>query len=428
MHLLLCLGSILHSLAQISTCALLNFAQSCTWIIGPLSDLDADQHLSLLNSAWLKVANATAPLKPHKQKPKSELWQNSETHLLRPIYSLTSYQSAAKSAKAAYFSNFIETNHSKPKSVVNPFVNTLPVASDVVCEGFLRYFSDKITTLRLGICPTLTVNDSPIMPAVSTFWEVFEPISFQVLKERGTKCYLAQINFTRANLLCGPNENSQSFSPDLDSLSVFSSSQVRNLGVLIDQHLKFDKHIAAVIGSSFYQLRLLAKVKHFLTPKTLEMAVHAFVTSRLDYCNSLYCGISKSQIARLQLVQNAAARLLRKCRKHEHITPILKDLHWLPVSQRIHFKILLFVYKSLHNLAPAYLSELLHLYSPSRTLRSCDQALLVVPHVRLKRRGARAFAVSGPQLWNILLLEIRMAPSLSSFKSLLKTYFFSLVY
>ncbi|KAI2668349.1 Unconventional myosin-VIIb [Labeo rohita] len=158
------------------------------------------------------------------------------------------------------------------------------------------------------------------------------------------------------------------------------------------------------------------------------MAVHAFVTSRLDYCNSLYCGISKSQIARLQLVQNAAARFLRKCRKHEHITPILKDLHWLPVSQRIHFKILLFVYKSLHNLAPAYLSELLHLYSPSRTLRSCDQALLVVPHVRLKRRGARAFAVAGPQLWNILPLEIRMAPSLSSFKSLLKTYFFSLVY
>ncbi len=114
------------------------------------------------------------------------------------------------------------------------------------------------------------------------------------------------------------------------------------------------------------------------------MAVHAFVTSRLDYCNSLYCGISNCQIARLQLV--AAARLLLKCRKYEHITPVLKSLHWLPVCQRIDFKILLFVYKSLHNLAPVYLSEL-HLYTPSRSLRSRDQALLVVPRVRLKRRG-----------------------------------------
>ncbi len=126
------------------------------------------------------------------------------------------------------------------------------------------------------------------------------------------------------------------------------------------------------------------------------MAVHAFVTSRLDYCSSLYCGISKSQIARLQLVQNAAARLLLKCRKHEHITLVLRSLHWMPVCQRIDFKILLFVYKSLHNFAPVYLYELLHLYTLSRSLRSCDQALLVGPHVRLKRRWERAFAVAGP--------------------------------
>ncbi len=191
---------------------------------------------------------------------------------------------------------------------------------------------------------------------------------------------------------------------------------MRNLGVLVDQHLKFDKHISSIIGSSFYQLRLLSKIRDFLTPKALEMAVHAFVTSRLDYCNSLYCRISKSQIAYLQLVQNAAARLLLRRRKHEHITPILRSLHWLPVHQRIDFKILFFVFKSLHNLAPVYLSELLHLYTPSRSLRSCDQALLVVPHVRLKCRGERAFAVAGPRLWNTLPLEIRMAPSLSVFK------------
>ncbi len=90
------------------------------------------------------------------------------------------------------------------------------------------------------------------------------------------------------------------------------------------------------------------------------MAVHAYITSRLDYCSSLYCGSSKSLIDRLQLVQNAAARFLHNSRKSTHITPILRILHWLPIKFRIDFKILLFVYKSLHDLAPIYLSELLH--------------------------------------------------------------------
>ncbi len=91
-------------------------------------------------------------------------------------------------------------------------------------------------------------------------------------------------------IVFGSNENSQYIRPDLDSLSVFRSSQV--LCVLVDQHFKFDKHISSVIGSRFYQLRLLSKIRDFLTSNNLEMAVHAFVTSRLDYCNSLYCFIS----------------------------------------------------------------------------------------------------------------------------------------
>ncbi len=116
------------------------------------------------------------------------------------------------------------------------------------------------------------------------------------------------------------------------------------------------------------------------------MAVHAFITSRLDYCNSLYCGISKSQITRLQLVLNLA-RFIQNSRKREHITLIPRALHWLPIQFRIDFKILLLVYKSLHNQATSYLSELLHFYTPTRGLRSSDQNLLLVPQSRLKRRG-----------------------------------------
>ena len=96
----------------------------------------------------------------------------------------------------------------------------------------------------------------------------------------------------------------------------------------------------------------------------LEKVIHAFISSRLDYCNSLYVGIGQSELNRLQLVQNAAARLLTETKKREHITPVLSSLHWLPVRYRIDFKILLFVFKSLYGLAPEYLSDLVKVHHP----------------------------------------------------------------
>ncbi len=165
-------------------------------------------------------------------------------------------------------------------------------------------------------------------------------------------------------IVFGPSENSGSRSIDLDYLAPFTSSCITNLGVFWDKGLKFDKQINAVISSCFFQLRLLSKIKSFLSLKTLEIAIHALINTRLDYCNSLYLGVSKSSIARLQLVQNAAARFLKGQRQFDHVTPILKALHWLPVHHRIEFKILLFVFKSINNLAPSYLSDLFVLTIP----------------------------------------------------------------
>ena len=91
----------------------------------------------------------------------------------------------------------------------------------------------------------------------------------------------------------------------------------------------------------------------------MEKNIHAFITTRLDYCNALYLGVSQSGLQRLQLVQNAAARLLTGTRRRDHITPVLSTLHWLPVRFRITFKVLLFVFKFRHGLAPSYISELL---------------------------------------------------------------------
>uniref|UniRef100_A0A8C1LVL1 Reverse transcriptase domain-containing protein n=1 Tax=Cyprinus carpio TaxID=7962 RepID=A0A8C1LVL1_CYPCA len=131
-------------------------------------------------------------------------------------------------------------------------------------------------------------------------------------------------------IVFGPHDNFNCSNIDLDYLSP-TSSCTKNLGVLWDHNLKFEKQINAVISSCFFQLRLLSEVKCSLSEKTLEIAVHALITSRLDYCNSLYYGIAKHSIARLQLVQNAAAKFLKRKRKFDHVSPILKSLLWLPV-------------------------------------------------------------------------------------------------
>ena len=136
----------------------------------------------------------------------------------------------------------------------------------------------------------------------------------------------------------------------------------------------------AVCKSPFYHLRNISYLRKYLSSTTTEILVLAFVSSKLDYCNSLIYGLPNYQVKKLQHVQNAAARLISLSRKHEHITPILLNLHWLPIHYRIVFKILPITYKALNNLAPLYIRELLTPYVPARQLRSSSKNLLVIPH------------------------------------------------
>lgn len=119
---------------------------------------------------------------------------------------------------------------------------------------------------------------------------------------------------------------------------------VSNLGVKMDNAFQFDKQIN-VVSSNFYHLRLLAQIKPVLSFNDFEQVIHAFISTQLDYCSALYAGLNQTSVARLQLVQNAAARLLTGTRTYDHITVILARLHWLPVCFRIEFKILLFTFK-----------------------------------------------------------------------------------
>ena len=158
------------------------------------------------------------------------------------------------------------------------------------------------------------------------------------------------------------------------------------------------------------------------TRSTLSVVIVFLI--QLQSNTPLWCSL---KLDKLQRTQNAAARVLSKTRKYDHITPTLIELHWLPVRQRIQFKILLLTWKSLNGLAPSFISQLLTPYVPTRTLRSSDKLLLKIPKT-FSSYGDRAFSSCAPKLWNSLPMDIRSCVSINAFKNRLKTYLFQTAY
>ncbi|KAL0151164.1 hypothetical protein M9458_053677 [Cirrhinus mrigala] len=237
--------------------------------------------------------------------------------------------------------------------------------------------------------------------------------------------HFLQLNKEKTEVIAfGSKEKVLKVNAYLNSRGQTTKNQVRNLGVILEADLSFSSHVKAVTKSAYYHLKNITRIRCFVSSQDLEKLVHPFITSRVDYCNGLLTGLPKKTIRQLQLVQNAAARILTRTRKSEHITPVLRSLHWLPVIFRIDFKVLLLIYKSLNGLGPKYIADMLTEYKPNRPLRSLGSSQLEIPRVHTKQ-GESAFSYYAARSWNQLPEEIKCAKTLTTFKSRLKTHLFS---
>ena len=203
------------------------------------------------------------------------------------------------------------------------------------------------------------------------------------------------------------------------------SKSVQNLGVFLDESFSVEMQVNQLCKFLYFQLRSISKIRSFLTVNATNTLAVAFILSRLDYCNSLLADLPDHKLAKLQCIQNSAARLILRKPRRESTTPSLKILHWLPVKARTEYKVSTLCYQCLNSVAmPSYLCELLQTYKPTRTLRSQDSSLLAVPRFSLNTYGKISLSVYGPATWNSLPVHVRQSQCLVRFKKQLKTYLF----
>ena len=209
--------------------------------------------------------------------------------------------------------------------------------------------------------------------------------------------------------------------------TVQTTEKARTLGVMFDRNMNMVAEIESRCKSLMFHLRSIRAIRRFINKDACEKLVHALISSRLDYANSLLFGLPKCLIHKLQLIQNIAARIITGTRKYDHITPVLKSLHWLPIAHRIEFKLNCLTFRIIHGQAPVYLKDLINQRS-CRALRSSSKITLMVPKSRTRMYGDRYFSIAAPRLWNNLPENLRTQENYNKFRKDLKTHLFKKAY
>jgi hypothetical protein len=246
------------------------------------------------------------------------------------------------------------------------------------------------------------------------------------------RCNRLQLNTAKTDVLWCASSRRQHQIPRgqvrIGTDDVTPATSVRDLGIYIDCDVSMRSHVMKTVSGCFAVLRQIRSIRRLVPRRVLLSLVVSLVLTRLDYGSAVLAGLPGNLLDRLQSVLNAAARLVHSARKYDHITPLLRDLHWLRMPQRIEYKLAVLVYRCLHGTAPSYIAADIRRVADvdhRRRLRSASTHALVVPPTRRSTLGDRAFPVAAARVWNGLPSNVTDSPSLSVFRARLKTELFA---
>ena len=207
------------------------------------------------------------------------------------------------------------------------------------------------------------------------------------------------------------------------------SPSVKYLGVTLDKNLNLKDHILTKGRKAIANFVRICNIHQYLTKDSCTTLVLDLCISHLDYANALYYGLSDKTISHLQIIQTMCVKLTLKKSKYDSTREALAQLHWLPIKQRIDFKIAAITHKCLYGTAPQYLKDLLILAPTPRNLRSStDKTRLIIPFTKCKTFAVQSFCISAPSVWNQLPMSLREISNFELFKQQLKTHYYQVAF